>query len=99
MIDENTVTNRRNLRRQLERRSIDANAEFLCSFRDVRDAVQSVAGVVDSMNVYCSTMTDRLRLAKQQTQDLLGRTMALQQKRYIHALFDENAKTAIFMLF
>uniref|UniRef100_A0A914VS97 Conserved oligomeric Golgi complex subunit 6 n=1 Tax=Plectus sambesii TaxID=2011161 RepID=A0A914VS97_9BILA len=79
-LTENTLQRRRNLRRDLEQRSLETNIRFLNSFRKVRDAVEGVTKDVDEMSKCCEAMTNRLRATKEQTRDLLNQTTSLQNQ-------------------
>lgn len=75
---ENTLQARRNLRSQIEKRSLDINQSFLASFKAVKDSFDSVYGDIAEMNKSIQEMTQQLQNAKSQTKKLLQKTSALQ---------------------
>ncbi|XP_052778414.1 conserved oligomeric Golgi complex subunit 6-like isoform X2 [Mya arenaria] len=75
---ENNLRSRRNLRSDIERRSLAINEEFLSTFQIVKDQLDSVYADVKSMNECCQDMTSRLKAAKAQTHDLINQTTNLQ---------------------
>ncbi|KAF6022935.1 COG6 [Bugula neritina] len=75
---ENTLRSRRNLRSDIEKRSLVINEEFLSSFRKVKDQLDSVYEDVRAMNDCCQDMTDRLKTSQSQTRDLINQTTQLQ---------------------
>ncbi|XP_054707381.1 conserved oligomeric Golgi complex subunit 6-like [Uloborus diversus] len=75
---ENTIKNRRNLRSEIEKRSLKVNEEFLDSFRDMKEALDSLYEDVAAMNECCCDMMNRLKSTKAQTHDLINETTKLQ---------------------
>ncbi|GFT06074.1 conserved oligomeric Golgi complex subunit 6 [Nephila pilipes] len=75
---ENTINNRRNLRSEIEKRSLRVNEEFLESFREVKEALDGLYGDVVAMNECCNDMMSRLQATKSQTHDLINETTKLQ---------------------
>ncbi|XP_062578733.1 LOW QUALITY PROTEIN: conserved oligomeric Golgi complex subunit 6-like [Saccostrea cucullata] len=74
---ENSLRTRRNLRSDIERRSLSINEEFLQTFQGVKEQLDSVYADVKAMNDCCEDMTSRLKAAKEQTQDLISQTTKL----------------------
>ncbi|KAJ3629513.1 hypothetical protein MTP99_013905 [Tenebrio molitor] len=76
---ENTLQARRNLRSQIEKRSLDINENFLASFREVKVCFDAVYNDVADMSKSIQEMTNRLHNAKMQTKQLLEQTKLLQE--------------------
>uniref|UniRef100_A0AAY4D4D2 Conserved oligomeric Golgi complex subunit 6 n=1 Tax=Denticeps clupeoides TaxID=299321 RepID=A0AAY4D4D2_9TELE len=79
---ENSLRTRRNLRGDIERRSLSINEEFVRIFKDVKEALESVHEDVQAMSTCCEEMTGRLKAAKEQTQDLIVKTNKLQGENH-----------------
>lgn len=79
---ENTLQARRNLRSQIEKRSLDINENFIAAFREVKEAFDGVYNDIADMNKSVQEMTGRLQNAKQQIKPLLEHTATLQDNRY-----------------
>ncbi|XP_059820011.1 conserved oligomeric Golgi complex subunit 6 [Hypanus sabinus] len=77
---ENSLRTRRNLRGDIERRSLSINEEFVRVFKEVKEALESVHEDVQAMSACCQDMTSRLKLAKEQTEDLIIKTTKLQSE-------------------
>ncbi|KAM4567234.1 conserved oligomeric Golgi complex subunit 6 [Odontesthes bonariensis] len=75
---ENSLRTRRNLRGDIERRSLTINEEFARMFKEVKEELESVNEDVQAMSTCCDEMTSRLKAAKEQTQDLIVKTNKLQ---------------------
>ncbi|XP_071081994.1 conserved oligomeric Golgi complex subunit 6-like [Haliotis cracherodii] len=75
---ENSLRTRRNLRSDIEKRSLAINEEFLDAFQVVKEQLDSVYADVKGMNDCCQDMTNRLKAAKEQTHDLINQTTTLQ---------------------
>uniref|UniRef100_A0A8I6G9T5 Conserved oligomeric Golgi complex subunit 6 n=1 Tax=Rattus norvegicus TaxID=10116 RepID=A0A8I6G9T5_RAT len=75
---ENSLRTRRNLRGDIERRSLAINEEFVSIFKDVKEELESINEDVQAMSSCCQDMTSRLQAAKEQTQDLIVKTTKLQ---------------------
>lgn len=75
---ENTLHNRRNLRRDIESFSLQVNVEFMDHFKKVKEELDKVCGSVAAMNACCTDMTQRLQTTKSQTRDLISQTARLQ---------------------
>lgn len=75
---ENSLRTRRNLRGDIERRSLAINEEFVSIFKEVKEELESINEDVQAMSSCCQDMTSRLQAAKEQTQDLIVKTTKLQ---------------------
>uniref|UniRef100_A0A673T1C4 Conserved oligomeric Golgi complex subunit 6 n=1 Tax=Suricata suricatta TaxID=37032 RepID=A0A673T1C4_SURSU len=75
---ENSLRTRRNLRGDIERRSLSINEEFVKIFKEVKEELESINEDVQAMSSCCQDMTSRLQAAKEQTQDLIVKTTKLQ---------------------
>lgn len=80
---ENNLQARRNLRSQIEKRSLDINTEFLSSFLEVKESFDAVYNDVVEMSKSIKEMTQRLQNSKLQRKQLLQQTSALQNERLI----------------
>ncbi|GAA6098551.1 conserved oligomeric Golgi complex subunit 6 [Tachysurus ichikawai] len=78
---ENSLRTRRNLRGDIERRSLSINEEFVHIFKDVKEELESIHEDVQAMSSCCEEMTNRLKAAKEQTQDLILKTNKLQGEK------------------
>ncbi|XP_061637601.1 conserved oligomeric Golgi complex subunit 6 isoform X2 [Phyllopteryx taeniolatus] len=79
---ENSLRTRRNLRGDIERRSLAINEDFAQIFKEVKDELESVHEDVQAMTTCCAEMTSRLKAAKEQTQDLIVKTNKLQGENH-----------------
>ncbi|KAK9962560.1 hypothetical protein ABG768_007918 [Culter alburnus] len=79
---ENSLRTRRNLRGDIERRSLSINEEFVRIFKEVTEELESVHEDVQAMSSCCEEMTNRLKAAKEQTQDLIVKTNKLQGENH-----------------
>ncbi|TMS07880.1 Conserved oligomeric Golgi complex subunit 6 [Larimichthys crocea] len=79
---ENSLRTRRNLRGDIERRSLSINEEFALIFKEVKEELESVNEDVQAMSTCCEEMTSRLKAAKEQTQDLIVKTNKLQGENH-----------------
>ncbi|XP_061536768.1 conserved oligomeric Golgi complex subunit 6 isoform X2 [Phycodurus eques] len=79
---ENSLRTRRNLRGDIERRSLAINEDFARIFKEVKDELESVHEDVQAMTTCCAEMTSRLKAAKDQTQDLIVKTNKLQGENH-----------------
>ncbi|XP_063474917.1 conserved oligomeric Golgi complex subunit 6 isoform X4 [Symphalangus syndactylus] len=77
---ENSLRTRRNLRGDIERRSLAINEEFVSIFKEVKEELESISEDVQAMSNCCQDMTSRLQAAKEQTQDLIVKTTKLQSE-------------------
>ncbi|CAG0912970.1 unnamed protein product [Notodromas monacha] len=78
---ENNLRTRRNLRGDIEKRSLDINKEFLESFRDIKDSLELLYSETKMMNQTCVQMRDRLITSKTSVQDLISATNELKVER------------------
>ncbi|XP_053564378.1 conserved oligomeric Golgi complex subunit 6 [Bombina bombina] len=76
--NENSLRSRRNLRGDIERRSLSINEEFVTIFKNVKEELESVNEDVQAMSKCCQDMTNRLKASKEQTHDLIVKTTKLQ---------------------
>jgi len=77
---ENTLKNRRYLRGEIERRSLQINLDFLESFGKVKSALESVRNEVTAINASCVVMKNQLDATKSRTRDLVTQTTSLQDR-------------------
>lgn len=75
---ENNIKNRRNLRSEIEKRSLKVNEEFLSSFKEMKQSLDGLYDDVSAMNNCCIDMMSRLKATKAQTHDLINETTKLQ---------------------
>lgn len=75
---ENSLRTRRNLRGDIEHRSLSINEEFVYIFKQVKEELERINEDVQVMNDCCQDMTSHLKAAKEQTQDLIAKTTKLQ---------------------
>lgn len=78
---ENTIQARRNLRSQVEKRSLEINKSVLNSFHEVKTSFDCLYNEISSMNSAIQDMTSRLQNTKLQTKQLLQQTKVLQEER------------------
>lgn len=76
---DNTLQTRRNLRSQIERRSLDINESFLRAFREVKESFDDVYKDIGDMRTGLLSMSTRLHSAQTHTRQLLNQTAHLQQ--------------------
>ncbi|XP_071838293.1 conserved oligomeric Golgi complex subunit 6-like [Apostichopus japonicus] len=88
---ENNLRTRRNLRGDIERRSLSISEEFAEAFSGVKSQLDSITQDVQAMNHSCEDMVRRLKAARNQTADLINKTTDLQKES--HKL-DMRAKVA-----
>lgn len=79
---ENSLRTRRNLRSDIERRSLAINEEFLETFQVVKMQLDSIYANVEAMNDCCQDMTNRLKTAKAQTHHLINQTTSLHNESH-----------------
>ncbi|TRY59115.1 hypothetical protein DNTS_009558, partial [Danionella cerebrum] len=79
---ENSLRSRRNLRGDIERRSLSINEEFVHIFKEVKEELESIHEDVQAMSSCCEEMTNRLTAAKEQTQGLIVKTNKLQGENH-----------------
>lgn len=76
---ENSLTARRNLRSQIEKRSLHINENFLSAFKEVKDSFEHIYQDILDMNKSLQDMSIKLHNNKVQTKELLEQTTYLQQ--------------------
>ncbi|XP_047491145.1 conserved oligomeric Golgi complex subunit 6-like isoform X2 [Penaeus chinensis] len=77
---ENTLRSRRNLRGEIEKRSVGISEEFVTALREVKEAVDGIYTEVSSMNEVCVDMKRRLQATKSETRHLIHQTNSLQNQ-------------------
>lgn len=77
---ENTLKNRRYLRGEIERRSLQINLDYLENFSKVKEALEKVRQEVVAINSGCVAMKQQLDATKSRTRDLVAQTTSLQEK-------------------
>ncbi|XP_015674182.1 conserved oligomeric Golgi complex subunit 6 [Protobothrops mucrosquamatus] len=75
---ENSLRTRRNLRGDIEHRSLAINEEFVYIFKQVKEELENINEDVQFMSNCCQDMTNHLKATKEQTQDLIVKTTKLQ---------------------
>ncbi|KHJ92135.1 hypothetical protein OESDEN_07984 [Oesophagostomum dentatum] len=84
MVNNLDIHTERRLLRNLEKRQLELNREYLQEFEKVNAHVQDFAEKVRTMHRICSDLTNRIQQNKEKTQDLLSKTSALQnQKKHL----------------
>ncbi|XP_067631293.1 conserved oligomeric Golgi complex subunit 6 isoform X2 [Eurosta solidaginis] len=78
---ENTLQNRRNLRSEIEHRTVGISDNFLKAFRKVKDALDAVCDDLDNMAKSVQTMKTNMESSKALTHDLITQTNSLQTER------------------
>ena len=79
-LEKNTLHARRNLRSDLERRSLALNESFLECVGELVDQVRAIQQETATMKVCCEDMNRRLSAARAKTSGLLKETTQLQSK-------------------
>ncbi|CAN7992786.1 unnamed protein product [Ixodes hexagonus] len=74
---ENNIRTRRNLRGDLEKRSLAINEQFLQSFGDVKASLDALCTDMSAMSAACQGMMARLQATRSQTDTLMSRSAAL----------------------
>lgn len=77
---ENNLESRRNLRSQIEKRSLEINKDFLNSFKVVKDSLDAICEEVEAMNSSVNRMRETLHRTQTQTHELINQTNGLQQQ-------------------
>ena len=77
---ENTLKNRRYLRGEIERRSLQINVDFLKDFEKVKEALEKVRNEVVHINESCAKMKLQIENTKSKTRDLVAQTTELQDR-------------------
>lgn len=75
---ENTLRARRNLRSDIEKRSLLVNEEFVQAFKNVKEVLDDLYTSITEMNQCCTDMRNRLQTTKSHTHDLISQTTKLQ---------------------
>ncbi|CAG9862080.1 unnamed protein product [Phyllotreta striolata] len=83
---ENSLQARRNLRSQIEKRSLSINKQILSSFLEVKNSFDCIYNDIADMSKSIQDMESRLQNTKTQTKQLLQQTSILQNER------DKNVK-------
>lgn len=78
---KNTLQNRRNLRSQVEKRSVAINDSFLKVFRGIKLSLDAVCKDLDTLVDSVKSMKNDLESSKALTQDLIRQTNSLQEER------------------
>lgn len=78
--NENTLQTRRNLRSQIERRSLAINENFLLAFKEVKTTLDGICSDIDGMKKTVGAMQQCLHETQAQTHDLIQQTNALQDE-------------------
>lgn len=71
---------RRNLRGDIEKRSLMINYDFLTAFREVKNTLDSIRSDVNTMNDSVDLMKDRLKRTQKETSSLIQQTNSLQDE-------------------
>lgn len=71
---------RRNLRSDIEKRSLTINADFLSAFGQVKSTLDGIRAEVLSMNDSVDLMKDRLKRTQKETSSLIQQTNSLQNE-------------------
>ncbi|XP_078686583.1 conserved oligomeric Golgi complex subunit 6-like [Branchiostoma floridae x Branchiostoma belcheri] len=88
---ENSLRSRRNLRGDIEHRSLTINEEFAVAFKEVKEQLDGIHEDVRAMSECCQDMTSRLKVAKEQTHDLINQTTKLQAESQLLQMKSEVA--------
>ncbi|CAN7942509.1 unnamed protein product [Ixodes pacificus] len=88
---ENNIRTRRNLRGDLEKRSLAINEQFLQSFGDVKASLDALCTDMSAMSSACQGMMARLQATRSQTDTLMSRSAALRAQAQ---RLDERQKLA-----
>jgi conserved oligomeric Golgi complex subunit 6 len=59
---ENNIRTRRNLRSEIEKKSLLLNEQFLNAFKVVKDQLDDICSDIDCMAKCCDNMTSRLKV-------------------------------------
>ncbi|KAL9701868.1 hypothetical protein quinque_005309 [Culex quinquefasciatus] len=76
---ENTLQSRRNLRSQIERRSLAINENFLAAFREVKLALDDICGDIDAVSDSVDSMKNLLSSTEAQQKELIQQANTLQE--------------------
>ncbi|RNA32100.1 Conserved oligomeric Golgi complex subunit 6 [Brachionus plicatilis] len=80
-VKENSIRSRKNLRSDIEKRSLSLNEEFLETFRNVKEQLDEISGIIGSMSDCSDNMLSRLNQVKLQTNELISKTNQLQNQK------------------
>lgn len=78
---DNSLQSRRNLRNQIEKRSLAINENFLSAFREVKNALDDVYNVISVMSNSVKDMSKLLEATKNQTKVLIEQANSYQESR------------------
>jgi len=78
---ENSIRSRRNLRSEIEKRSLVLNEEFLDAFRNIKENLDGVCNQISAMSECSDNMLSRLKQVKLQTNELISKTTKLQNEK------------------
>ncbi|XP_057326949.1 conserved oligomeric Golgi complex subunit 6 [Microplitis mediator] len=92
---DNTLNTRRNLRSNIEKKSLIINDEFVSAFREVKSTLDAIHCDVSSMNNSIQSMTNRLHSTKAQTITLIDKTTKLQNESKKLSMQHDVAKSFI----
>uniref|UniRef100_A0A182JAU9 Conserved oligomeric Golgi complex subunit 6 n=1 Tax=Anopheles atroparvus TaxID=41427 RepID=A0A182JAU9_ANOAO len=77
---ENTLQSRRNLRSQIEKRSLEINQSFLSAFKEVKEVLDGICNDINSMSQSADSMKSQLYKTEAQTKDLIQQANTLQEE-------------------
>uniref|UniRef100_A0A182LWZ2 Conserved oligomeric Golgi complex subunit 6 n=1 Tax=Anopheles culicifacies TaxID=139723 RepID=A0A182LWZ2_9DIPT len=77
---ENTLQSRRNLRSQIEKRSLEINLNFLSAFKEVKEVLDGICDDINSMSNSVENMKSQLHNTEVQTKDLIQQANTLQEE-------------------
>lgn len=77
----NNLQTRRNLRSQIEQRSLTINENFLLSFKEVKNSLDAICNDIADMNKTVQAMQNCLQETQAQTKELIEQTNSLQDER------------------
>uniref|UniRef100_T1I707 Conserved oligomeric Golgi complex subunit 6 n=1 Tax=Rhodnius prolixus TaxID=13249 RepID=T1I707_RHOPR len=92
---ENTIQSRRNLRSNIEKRSLSINENFLSAFRKVKERLDAIYEDVIEMNFAVQSMSQQLVATKAQTNQLIEQTTKLQAENEKLTLEEKIASAMI----
>ncbi|XP_076031749.1 conserved oligomeric Golgi complex subunit 6 [Oratosquilla oratoria] len=93
--NENSLRTRRNLRGEIEKRSVKINEDFVSALRDVKEAVDNIYHEVSLMNEACVDMKKRLQATKSETRHLIYQTNSLQAQSQKLTMEEEIAEAFV----
>nr|CAG4638356.1 EOG090X03SX [Cyclestheria hislopi] len=92
---ENTIRNRRNLRGDIERRTLTINQDTFKAFSQVKEALDSVYNEVFLMNQCCKEMASKLSATKTRTHQLMSQMAQFQLENNRLAMEHDIASKAV----